>query len=140
MSREIKFRAWDTDLCRYYYLGKGDFHIGGHGANTFTNEWLKDLLDGGFVQSGGFHKPKILEQWTGLHDVNGREVFEGDVVHGIQIAEEDHRRLSWPGEVVFKNGCYALSTGWEYRILGMYKYIEVIGNIHTDMELLKEQK
>jgi hypothetical protein len=57
MNREIKFRAWDAERRQYFYSGA-------YG------------LEGFFAR----HADDPLEQFTGLRDRNGREVYEGDIV------------------------------------------------------------
>lgn len=98
--REIKFRQWSS----------GCFHYWGHGVGSFTGP-LSNRLD---IPS---------EQFTGLHDKNGKEIYEGDILSD--------------GETVFFDGGgftpFAI-PGWE--ITTKADCIEVIGNIHENPELL----
>lgn len=94
-----------------------------------------------------------FEQYTGLKDKNGKEIYEGDII----------RYLSWRkeriGQVVFdfvddSEGYYVgKHYGWGIRrddwnfSLGDYsddnmkcELIEVIGNIHENPELLGGEK
>ena len=94
---------------------------------------------------------KVLMQFTGLLDKNGKEIYEGDIViyetlHGFSCDEEDWRsqgtKVSSPSVVEFEDGEF-----WprEYAQLvddGYYSHrwfnFEVIGNIYENPELIEK--
>lgn len=101
-----KFRAWaDGEMAKVELLGEVVVKIRGR-------EWdnLEDV---------------VLMQSTGLHDKNGVEIFEGDIVHstyGITGAVEYHQ-----------GSYYICQRGGQSALAGMSKLgcvFEVIGNIH----------
>lgn len=85
--------------------------------------------------------PSTIGQYTGLKDKNGKRIFEGDI---LESRYDDLYPDDVSIEVVqwFRNGWYirqgknlpdALD---EYGVL---QYSEVIGNIHDNLVLLKEE-
>ena len=114
MSREIKFRAWDTkNNC--YEQGNLLFEIKGP---TPKDRWE-------------------LEQYTGLKDKNGKEIYEGDIC-------KDQRgyvgKIVWvPNEAGF--GFYEYHVRDDGFGLGCMPLsrlrLEILGNIHENPELLE---
>lgn len=125
--REIKFRAKRTDTGEWVY---GDLQ---HVQRICTKEQTE--------KSGRRTEPvlrignydvdeKTIGQFTGLYDMNGREVFEGDLLSGYD---------------------YVIVVGWldgsfcdcKSDIIEPLMYLavedrDVIGNIHDNPELLTE--
>ena len=130
--REIKFRAWDT-------LQGGKFEYWDSETNRF------DGIFWTMIKHKSFKEP---QQYTGLKDKNGKEVWEGDI---IRIESGDSRCNTeatlvfwWNGQFVFKASDYQehdyINFGWWVRSNEMntsLKQIEVIGNIYENPELLK---
>lgn len=82
---------------------------------------------------------ETVGQYTGLTDINGKKIFEGDIVAGALIWQEKRKN----GLVAFKDGSFGLMWyrgGVEqfnaFTSMCNVEY-EVIGNIHDNPELLK---
>ena len=124
--REIKFRMWDKYLNAY-------------SKNSMDIAYLSDKKYG--IQTGDRY---ILEQFTGLHDKNGKEIYEGDIVKyeadkesGIAIIEY------WPGSFIFnwiKQTTPSPSIIDSAFYFGCHSELEVIGNIHENPELRKQEE
>ena len=126
--RDIKFRIWDG----------------------VKNEWLassnKDALPYyGFALVGevmtvqsppiwSLDEGNIVEQFTGLKDINGTEIFEGDIL----IDDTGEPIEYWV--VKFADGGFVGECAGVAESLFELTSLEVVGNIHEDHELLEEHK
>ena len=83
--------------------------------------------------------PETIGQYTGLHDTNGTEIYEGDIVEGLFIDQEEPEMI---GTVIYSDyqASYIViaknNDEWE---LGYLDELEVIGNIYENSDLLKDQ-
>lgn len=89
--------------------------------------------------------PETVGQYTGLTDKNGKKIFEGDIIiesdGGMDgIPREvlwDEVWMQFESRLVRKHWAYGRNSGrlWLMRD----RDIEIIGNIHDNPELLKDQ-
>jgi uncharacterized phage protein (TIGR01671 family) len=134
--REIKFREWDKHREEIY--GKG------HGMSYGEREDFDDMVGWRFAHEENFgEEPRVLMQFTGLKDKNGREIYEGDIVNvvvrgGYRSGFEQFIK-SVPVTYNEKIACFD-PFGWCVMWCKDEKVIsaEVIGNIHENPDLLKE--
>lgn len=81
----------------------------------------------------------VLMQSTGLHDENGVEIFEGDIVEIIYDREPFIGVVVYDlGETDFKATNNHDDYGNNFQYLTVGESIEVIGNIHKNPELLED--
>ena len=120
--REIKYRAWNGEWFDYTGLSCSK-HTPGPYWKTDSIRDCENMLNG---------KECIIEQYTGLNDKNGKEIYEGDIVAWTVNAVKPI------GEVYYTSGCFDLrspsrgSIGWD----ALRGEAEIIGNIHEDSALL----
>lgn len=65
MDRKIKFRVWNPNLKEFRFIAEpNDFKL-----------WMSSYGDG-----PNSKRPENINQFTGLKDKNGKEIYEGDIV------------------------------------------------------------
>ena len=79
--------------------------------------------------------PETVGQYTGLTDKNGTKIFEGDIVKCKDHLEA--KPFEFQGYIDFKNGSFVIVGDFMTHYRWLDYEVEVIGNIHDNLELLK---
>lgn len=128
--REIKFRAWVR--CGKWAIDEDKQEFGMVSADAFAfeesapiSELLVDIPDEQYIM-----------QYTGLKDKNGKEIYEGDI---LELNKGEYEEVIWKED----EACFAIRDVDAYITCGLLEkdseeYLEVIGNIYENLELLKE--
>jgi uncharacterized phage protein (TIGR01671 family) len=125
--REIKFRAWVKrglypDNMYWFAITWGNFYDGDGWIGMLpigeTSKKQRIQVDPGDVE---------LMQFTGLHDKNGVEIYEGDIVKSQ--FEPEPFIIQWNSD--------EYHSGFN---VGIGEELEVIGNIYENKELLDTHK
>lgn len=132
MKREIKFRAYSSHNHKIYSVSNIEWDIDGR-------IWV--TADDGKNGIELIDEESHLMQYTGLHDKNGREIYEGDIVHAYDQEpdrdEPDYRGSEATGIVEFHGSMFMLDDD---IVLDYPPILEVIGNIFENTEMLEEEQ
>lgn len=139
--REILFRGKRKDngewvygyICYYGFTGEENTYI----VPNYASALYSIEVD-----------PETVGQYTGITDDNGKKIFEGDILNVINPDDDDYDYIT---KVYFECNTLCVDVegqDYDYTSIGFAVEIwdnecdrvEVIGNIHDNPELLKEQE
>jgi uncharacterized phage protein (TIGR01671 family) len=137
MSREIKFRVWDSESKNWY-----DFEDG------FLD--YKEMKNGQYIAYSDLIEELVLMQYTGLKDKNGKEIYEGDIVRAVYEEDEgggwhcDHKvrgkvyfDTHWGVKFDCRDATQRVAEHWERIPHTDFRNVEVIGNVYENSDLLQ---
>ena len=139
-----KFRAWDSRNNEMVFSERSDcFYINTKGVLFM---YAIPNIEGGITT---YHKSYSVDLFAGLQDKNGADIYEGDVIQfsdkyewhrspfqskdEIKEILEDHVKYPYERRVV------KIPEDYEWLLSSeIQSYWEVIGNIHSNPELLEK--
>ena len=143
---DIKYRIWNDSRKEYYaptyrgYAGRIEELFIQPSGRMIMRE-VKGTQET-MIDESAFEERFDVEMWTGLHDVNGKEIYENDLVdngHTVIYSGGETQRFSDIGVINYdvKNGCLVINNRNGYNKRLTQKTIKqcdikVIGNIHQE--------
>ena len=130
MSREILFRGKWTDNGEWV---EGSLHKE-YGETRKDGSRSIDYRILGMRGECDYIIPETVGEYTGLTDKNGRKIFEGDIVSGYFDHEKIVGYIFYGSDAKFfiqRKGLFGIELN------NAEDWVEVIGNIHDNPELLE---
>lgn len=136
MNRAIKYRAWDLVKKRMWWNVQDAYDtLGIHhreDGDTSDHRGFEDDFGPRSFGDALTDANLIVEQFTGLYDKNGKEIYEGDIVRTNVVRGYFGRKAkkNQVGPVEWSSsGCWGFA-GW---VCSYCNSVEIVGNIHEKL-------
>lgn len=132
--REILFRGKnESDEWVYGWLGHPHCH--NPDKKRISNIYFTEISNDFKCRLNTIVDYKTVGQFTGLIDKNGKKIFEGDIV---RYMNKETMVVVWNNDSAsFAIAYSAINFNYLATISSAHIYLEVIGNIHDNPELLE---
>lgn len=136
--REIKFRGYSKSFSMMFDYDM--LEMASAGMVDICKRELKKIDPEATELKMGLFLPTededlILMQYTGLKDINGKEIYEGDIVERRFMNLIDG--AEFVGVVKYYDGAFNVDNNREaYPLFHEIDEIEILGNIYENSELL----
>ncbi len=134
--REFKFRVWGKN--KLTLVKSISYADDGCSKTVMVEPAPKTEYYNGMVHSENC----TLQQYIGLLDKNGKEIFEGDIIQGYLSVDDlgsggcvDSNEFEFIDKVIYQ-GCGFYCEKADFPI-DQYETLEILGNIFENPELLK---
>lgn len=122
--KEHKYRAWEKNLKEIIPVYNIDFE-----AKMINKDIAWRMFD----------EIELME-YTNLKDKNNNEIYSGYIVKALNRnydCRDDREDYFQTFEVRYLNGCYMFGAWNAHEFFNKFMYIEVIGNIYENFQLLQ---
>ena len=135
---KLKFRAWNKEWGKMIYSSNNEL--------CEKREWYPFCFEIGFSHYPHNLENTIIMQYTGLHDKNGKEIYEGDIIKDLEwdngnyligVVKWDDDRYVVCGRGIKQTSDHIRES---YNFCFSEKHFSVIGNIHENPELLEKKQ
>ncbi len=129
MSRQLKFRAWDSEQNKMIFTFDGEYKI-------MVNSEDGTVFCGGHLPNGDWNEPPLM-QFIGLTDKKGNEIFEGDIV---KTNTDKAMVIGWSD----RHASFTIEReGWAFRhYFGEAmeaNECEIVGNVYENWDVLQHE-